>query len=94
MGPVRYYSSIFLRRLPYFLVVATIVSAVSVVLALTLPPTYVSQMRLWPVTESNQTFGEWWAEFDVEPADEVATVERVTNTFRQAFRSVSDRFGG
>lgn len=53
---------------------------------------YVSQMRLWPVTESGRTFGEWWAEFDVDPADEAATVERVTETFRQAFQSVSARF--
>ncbi len=46
MGPVRYYFLIFLRRLPYFLIVATIVSAVSIALALTMPPTYMSQMRL------------------------------------------------
>ena len=52
MGPARYYTSIFLRRLPYFLIVATIVSAVSIILALTLPPTYVAQMRL--IVESPQ----------------------------------------
>jgi hypothetical protein len=53
---------------------------------------YVAQMRLWPVTESNQAFGEWWAEFDVDEADRASTVARVTDTFRQAFRSVSERF--
>ncbi|MCB1466298.1 MAG: hypothetical protein KDK08_03935 [Rhizobiaceae bacterium] len=47
-----YYFSIFLRRLPWFLVVATILAAVSVTVALTLPPAYVSQMRL--IVESPQ----------------------------------------
>jgi polysaccharide chain length determinant protein (PEP-CTERM system associated) len=46
MGPIRYYSSVFIRRLPYFLIVATVVSAVAIIIAITLPPTYVSQMRL------------------------------------------------
>lgn len=55
---------------------------------------YVAQMRLWPVTESNQTFGEWWAEFDVDEADRANVIARVTDTFRQAFQSVSDRFKG
>lgn len=53
---------------------------------------YIAQMRLWPVTESNQTFGEWWAEFEVEEANAASVVERVTETFRQGFKSVSDRF--
>ncbi|WP_171239001.1 lipopolysaccharide biosynthesis [Ruegeria sp. HKCCA5763] len=55
MSPVRYYFSIFLRRFPYFLVVATIVSAISITVAITLPPTYVSQMRL--IVESPQIPG-------------------------------------
>ena len=52
MTPVRYYTSIFLRRLPCFLVVATVISAISIIIALTLPPTYVAQMRL--IVESPQ----------------------------------------
>ena len=55
MSPARYYFSIFLRRFPYFLIVATIVSAVSITVAMTLPPTYVSQMRL--IVESPQIPG-------------------------------------
>lgn len=55
MGPVRYYTSIFLRRFPYFLIVALLVSAVSIIIARTLPPTYVSQMRL--IVESPQIPG-------------------------------------
>lgn len=52
MGEVRFYISIFLRRLPYFLLVATAISAVSVIVALTLPPTYEAQIRL--IVESPQ----------------------------------------
>ena len=52
MSNLRYYFSIFLRRLPWFLVIATILSAISVTVALTLPPAYVSQMRL--IVESPQ----------------------------------------
>lgn len=31
---------------------------------------YVSTLRLAPVTDTGQTFLEWWAEFDAEAADE------------------------
>ena len=50
---------------------------------------YVAEMRLRPVTEGNQTFGEWWATFEVDPADEAAVVETVTNTFRFAFEGAA-----
>ena len=33
MGPVRYCFSIFLRRFPYFLIVALVVSAASIIIA-------------------------------------------------------------
>jgi uncharacterized protein involved in exopolysaccharide biosynthesis len=46
MANARYYLSIFLRRLPYFLIVATVISVASVIVAFTLPPAYVSQMQL------------------------------------------------
>lgn len=52
MDNLKYYFSLFLRRLPYFLVVATILSAVSVTVALSLPPAYVSRMQL--IVESPQ----------------------------------------
>lgn len=42
----RYYWSIFLRRLPYFLIVASVISAASVIIAMGLPPAYVSEMKL------------------------------------------------
>ena len=46
MANARYYLSIFLRRLPYFIIVATVISAASIIIAVTLPPAYGSQMQL------------------------------------------------
>ena len=46
MTELKYYFSIFLRRLHYFLVVSVLVSAVAVIAAITLPPAYESQTRL------------------------------------------------
>src|SRR6056297_2113283 len=46
MSNLKYYFSIFLRRLHYFLIVSVIVAAVSVIAAFTLPPAYESQTRL------------------------------------------------
>ena len=46
MENLGYYVSIFRRRLPYFLIVATIVSAIAVTVAYTLPPAYESRMVL------------------------------------------------
>lgn len=44
MDNLRFYFSIFRRRFAYFLLVATILSAISVTVAYTLPPAYVSRM--------------------------------------------------
>lgn len=46
MSELKYYFSIFLRRLHYFLVVSVVVSAVAGIAAFTLPPAYESQTRL------------------------------------------------
>jgi polysaccharide chain length determinant protein (PEP-CTERM system associated) len=46
MSELKYYFSIFLRRLHYFLVVSVVISAVAVIVAFTLPPAYESQTRL------------------------------------------------
>lgn len=46
MANARYYLSIFLRRLPYFMIVAAVISVASIIIAVTLPPSYVSQMQL------------------------------------------------
>lgn len=55
---------------------------------------YVAEMRLKPITTSNQTFGEWWAEFGVDDANREEILGKVSDTFRLAFESVSERFGG
>ncbi len=47
-----YYFKVFLRRLPYFLVVSILISTISVIVAKTLPPSYVSSVKL--IIESPQ----------------------------------------
>lgn len=47
---------------------------------------YVAEVTLRPITETGQTFGEWWAEFDADPADRADCVARVTDTFRLGFQ--------
>ena len=64
----RFYFSIFLRRLPYFLVVSTVIGAASVIVAMTLPPAYVSQMTL--IVESPQIPDELAASTASTPAQE------------------------
>lgn len=49
---MKYYLTIFLRRLPIFLLVATVISALAFGLAIALPPTYSSQARF--LMESSQ----------------------------------------
>jgi uncharacterized protein involved in exopolysaccharide biosynthesis len=49
---MKYYLAIFLRRLPIFLLVATVISALAFGLAIALPPTYSSQARF--LIESSQ----------------------------------------
>lgn len=46
MSDLKYYFSIFLRRLHYFLIISVVIAAVSVIAAFTLPPAYESQTRL------------------------------------------------
>ena len=55
MTNLRYYLSIFRRRLHWFLLVASLISAVAVAMALTLPPAYESQTRL--IVEAPQIQG-------------------------------------
>ncbi len=43
---LKFYLSLFFRRLPYFLVVAALVGAIGVTLAAVLPPSYVAKARL------------------------------------------------
>jgi hypothetical protein len=53
---------------------------------------YVAEMHLLAVTEGNQCFGEWWAEFEVPAQEEAEAVERVKGTFRTFFECVDQAF--
>ncbi len=53
---LKYYFSLFTRRLPYFLLMLAIGSAIGLTLATVLPPTYVAQAKL--LVESEQMPGE------------------------------------
>lgn len=55
---------------------------------------YVAEMRLKPVTTTDQCFGEWWAEFVVDDGDHHDVVQRVTDTFRLAFEGAVERCQG
>ncbi|MBY6159176.1 GumC family protein [Pseudooceanicola nitratireducens] len=56
MSNIRYYISIFARRMPWFLIVAGLISGFAVAVAITLPPAYVSSTRL--LVESSQIPGQ------------------------------------
>lgn len=65
---LKFYWSIFLRRSPYFLIVAILVASVSVIVARSLPPVYESQMRL--IVESPRIPSELAASTVRTPAEE------------------------
>lgn len=52
MDDIRFYASVLLRRLPWILIIFMVITACAVMVAISLPPAYVSQMRL--VVESPQ----------------------------------------
>jgi len=68
MVNMRYYWSIFMRRFPYFLIVALVISVASIIAAVTLPPSYVSQMRL--IVEAPQIPTQLAASTALTPAQE------------------------
>lgn len=49
---------------------------------------YVATVRLRRVTTTNQTFGEWRANFNTPPGEEDATVAQVTGIFEAGFASI------
>lgn len=52
---------------------------------------YISEVRLWRVTQTGQCFGQWWAEFDMGDAGRnAAFAERVADTFRLGLRGAAD----
>jgi hypothetical protein len=51
---------------------------------------YVAGVRLHRVTDRNRTFGEWWADFEVEGADRDAMIAQVgNNVFAAGFTAVA-----
>lgn len=55
---------------------------------------YMATMRLTPVTETDQTFAEWMAEFDCAAEDEDGLVETVRDgVFETGFRELVRHFG-
>ncbi len=56
MSSFRFYLSIFLRWLPWFVLIAGVISGIAIAVAMTLPPSYVSQARL--LVESQQIPGD------------------------------------
>lgn len=73
MANARYYLSVFMRRLPYFILVATTISAASIIIAVALPPAYISQMQL--IVEAPQI-----AENTTGPTDAAPSVEQLRVT--------------
>ena len=54
---------------------------------------YVATLRLIPVTESDQTFAEWTAEFDAAPEREDTIVEDIgRNVFAAGLSALKTQF--
>ena len=55
---------------------------------------YIATLRLFPVTEGNRCFVEWWAEFDCPPEIEDELVETVGDgVFQTGFDALKKRYG-
>jgi hypothetical protein len=55
---------------------------------------YIATLRLIPITEGDQTFVEWSAEFDAEPHREDQIAADISqNVFAPALSSLKSRFG-
>lgn len=91
MSNSRFYLSIFIRRLPYFLIVASVISAAAVIAAATLPPAYVSSMRL--LVESPQISNELVTPVANVPALEQLQVVRQRLLTRTNLLDVAQRLG-
>ena len=88
---LKYYWSIFLRRLPYFLIIATVIGAASVIAAMTLPPSYVSQMKL--IVESPQIPDDLAASTAHTPAQEQLQIIEQRLLTRANLLDIANRVG-
>ncbi|GAA2813468.1 SRPBCC family protein [Saccharopolyspora taberi] len=56
---------------------------------------YLATVRLAPVTDTGQTFAEWWVDFDAEAADEPELVRTLAGTvFAPGLAALRERFAG
>lgn len=90
MGNLGYYFSIFRRRSPYFLLVATVISAISITVAYTLPPAYESRMVL--LVEAPQIPEELAASTVQTPAFEQLQVVRHRLLTRENMLDIARKF--
>lgn len=88
---VKFYWSIFLRRLPYFLIVAIAIGTVSVIVARALPPVYVSEMRL--IVESPRIPTDLAASTVRVPAEELLQIVEQRLLTRSNLLDVANRLG-
>ena len=89
---LKYYFALFMRRLHYFLIVASLITAAAVTVAMTLPPAYESQAQL--LVESPQIPEELAAStVRTHPIEQLRILERklMTRQLRDAPRSVRRR---
>jgi len=54
---------------------------------------YLATMWLLPVSTSNDTFAQWEANFDADPADQAAMVDLVKSIFSGGFASAEVKLG-
>lgn len=90
MDNLGYYFSIFRRRSPYFLIVATLISAISVTVAYTLPPAYESRMVL--LVESPQIPEELASSTVSAPAYEQLQIIQHRLLTRQNMLNIARKF--
>lgn len=88
---LKFYMAVFLRRLPYFLVIATLVLAVAITLAAILPPSYRSEASM--LVEPQQIPGELAATtVAVDPYEQAQIIEQRIMT-RDNLLDLADRIG-
>jgi polysaccharide chain length determinant protein (PEP-CTERM system associated) len=88
---LKFYLAVFLRRLPYFAVIAVLVTAVAVTLAAILPPSYRSEASM--LVEPQQIPGELaQATVEVDPYEQAQIIEQRIMT-RTNLLQLAERIG-
>jgi succinoglycan biosynthesis transport protein ExoP len=88
---LKFYLAVFLRRLPYFLVIAVLVAAVAITVAAILPPTWRSEARM--LVEPQQIPGDLaQATVAVDPYEQAQIIEQRIMT-RDNLLELADRIG-